>query len=445
MTTTPTPITLTPDGMDRLRAQMTNMEACIRCGLCLAVCPTYQETLLEEESPRGRIALARAVAEGVLALTPDVVQHEENCLLCEACTAICPSGFRMEPLGLAIRESLLEVRPARRRLLLAAVAPFGHGRLLGALTLAVRATRRLGVLALLRFLKLGRVARLIPPIPDGAFVAKGQRWEAAEGTESMGEAVLFAGCVMRAAFPRVHQAEAEVLSARGFTVVAPPEQGCCGAVQAHAGLTEEAKRLARRNVGGLGGGEGAIVVDAAGCAAFMKTYGDLLRGDPAYAERAELFGGRVRESMELAALGSPPPMGLVDLDVTYQEPCHLVHMQGIRRQPRELLAQVPGLRLIEMAESDVCCGSAGIYNIVNPDMGGRLGQRKADRVRETGAGVVLTANPGCHLQLIAHLADGGVQVLHVLEVLAMSQRAAKGPGRSDSLEAASLAGIAEGR
>ena len=416
-------IQLTPDGMARLQAQMANMEACIRCGLCLSVCPTYGETLLEEESPRGRIALAKAVAEGAVPLTPDIIQHEESCLLCEACTAICPSGFQMEPLGLALRSAFREVQPWHRRAFSWALAPLRHPPLLRFLTGLARVARRTGALALLRVAGLGRVARLVPPMEGGAFIPTGQRWPARGTSDGADTAVLFSGCVMSTVFPGVHQAEIEVLTARGLSVTAPASQGCCGALQAHAGLLDEAREMARRNIDGLEETEGVVAVDSAGCAAFLKTYGELLADDPAYAERAHALSARIREALELAASRPPPPMGPVEMEVTYQEPCHLAHAQGIRQPPRDLLAQVPGLRVVEMAESDLCCGSAGVHNITHAWMGNQLGERKAARVRETGARVVLTANPGCHLQLQAHLGRDDVRVMHVLEVLAQAQRA----------------------
>lgn len=439
---------LTPTGLARLQAQMGNLEACIRCGLCLSVCPTYGETLQEEESPRGRIAQLKAVTEGALPLTPDIVRHEESCLICEACTAVCPSGFRMEPLQLAFQACLKDAQPTRRFLLTQALAPLKGHRTLRALTGLAGAARRAKAAAVLKIVGLGQTARLLPSIADRPFDPRGQRWPAqtpaparpelvegsaclqsplrpSEGESDGSQAVLFAGCVMNTFFPRVHEGTVEVLTARGFSVTAPRAQGCCGILHAHTGLENEAKQLARRNIDGLEDVRGTIVADSAGCAAFLKHYGDLLREDPAYANRARAFSARVREATDLAASRPAPPMGSLNITVTYQDPCHLAHAQGIRQQPRQLLRQIPGLKLIEMAEADVCCGSAGVYNILHPDMGSRLGQRKAARVKETGAAVVCTANPGCHLQLQAYLADSGVRVVHVMEVLAEAQRTAR--------------------
>ena len=405
------------------------MEACIRCGLCLSVCPTYKETQLEEESPRGRIAMARAVAEGAVEFSADIGLHLDSCLLCDACSAICPSGFHMEPLGLVFREALLERRPRRRAFVSAFLGVMARRRFLGFLVRTARVVRRAGSGAAwaFRVLGLGSVWRLLPVGDRDPFVVKGQRWEPVRGVPTAGPVVLFNGCVMQAVFPQVHKAQVEVLTARGFTVSAPRDQGCCGAVQAHSGLLDEARRLAKENIDGLRGAEGVVSVDAAGCASFMKDYGHLLAGDEAYADAASEFAGRVRETLELAASAPPPPMGAVKLEATLQEPCHLVYTQGIRDQPRLLLGQVPGLRLVEMPEADVCCGSAGMYNVLNPEMGGRLGARKAENVAATGAEAVLTANPGCHMQLLAHLGDRDIPVYHVLEVLSRAQRAASAP------------------
>ncbi len=417
------------DIADRLRLQTANMEACIRCGLCLSVCPTYKETQLEEESPRGRIAMARAITEGAVELTPDIGLHLDSCLLCDACSAICPSGFQMEPLGLVFREVLLERRRWRRAFVSVFLGVMARKRLLSFFARSAGVARRagFGIARVTRAVRLTAVMRLASPVRRRSFVARGQQWERDWGTDDAGTAVLFNGCVMRVMFPQVHEAQVEVLTARGFVVSAPKDQGCCGAVQAHSGLLGDARRLARENIDGLKETNGVISVDAAGCASFMKDYGHLLAEDKAYADAADEFAGRVRETLELAASAPPPPMGPVPMDVTLQDPCHLVHTQGIREQPRALLTQVPGLRLTEMQEADVCCGSAGMYNILNTDMGSKLGSRKAANVVATGARAVLTANPGCHLQLMAHLEDRNVSVCHVLEVLARAQHAARAP------------------
>jgi glycolate oxidase iron-sulfur subunit len=458
-----------------LSAEYENMLRCIRCGLCLSVCPTYQLTLLEEESPRGRIAMARAATEGFLPLTPDFVRHEESCLLCEACTAICPAGVRMEELGVAVRATLAEQAPPqgrRARLaqrlgfwLLADVARLR--RLLALLRLYQRSglqalVRRTG---LLRLLGLAEAEGYLPRLDAPFLVPRGQVWEprppqppnpggspspgfapspsrlpvAGEGSGGSppglgglgganGRVALFAGCVMSTAFAETDRATARVLAANGARVEAPAGQGCCGALHAHGGDREGARALARRNVAAFeAGGYDAIVVNAAGCGAMLKEYSHLLQDDPAWAERAAAFAARVRDFTEyLAALGPVAPWGRVEATVTYQDPCHLAHAQRVRRQPRALLGQVPGLRLVEMAESDLCCGSAGVYNLTHPETAEQLQERKLDNVAATGAPVVVTANPGCLLQLQAGAARRGlaVQVRHIADVLDEAYRAA---------------------
>ncbi|HEY7066981.1 MAG TPA: heterodisulfide reductase-related iron-sulfur binding cluster [Chloroflexota bacterium] len=444
-----------------LGAEYENMLRCIRCGLCLSVCPTYQLTLLEEESPRGRIAMARAATEGYLPLTPDFVQHEESCLLCEACTAVCPAGVRMEELGVAVRATLAAQAPPRsrrarlgQRLGFWLLADLGRlRRLLGLLRLYQRSglqalVRRTGLLRLLGLADAeGYLPRLDAPflVPQGQvweprrLPVPPQHWEGQGGPSSppggQGDArrrvALFAGCVMSTAFAATDRATARVLAANGVRVEAPAGQGCCGALHAHGGDREGARALARRNVAAFeAGGYDAVVVSAAGCGAMLKEYGHLLADDPAWAERAAEFAGRVRDLSEyLAALGPEPPSGRVETTVTYQDPCHLAHAQRVRRQPRALLQQVPGLRLVEMAESDLCCGSAGVYNLTHPETAEQLQARKLDNVAATGAPVVVTANPGCLLQLQAGAARRGldVQVRHIADVLDEAYAAAPAP------------------
>jgi glycolate oxidase iron-sulfur subunit len=431
-----------------LGAEYENMLRCIRCGLCLSVCPTYQLTLLEEESPRGRIAMARAVTEGFLPLTPDFVRHEESCLLCEACTAICPAGVRMEELGVAVRATLAEQAPPKgRRARLAQRLGFwllaDVGRLRRLLTL-LRLYQRSGAQALvrrsglLRLLGMADAEAYLPRLDAPFLVPHGQTWEP-RGPER-GRVALFAGCVMATAFAATDRATARVLAANGMRVEATAGQGCCGALHAHGGDRAAAQALARQNVAAFeAGGYDAVVVNAAGCGAMLKEYGHLLQDDPAWAERAAAFAGRVRDLTEyLAAIGPVPPAGRVEATVTYQDPCHLAHAQRVRRQPRALLGQIPGLRLVEMAESDLCCGSAGVYNLTHAATAEQLQDRKLDNVAATGAPVVVTANPGCLLQLQAGAARRGlaVQVRHIADVLDEAYRVGPGAGQPGAVDPA---------
>ena len=423
---TPPRFRLPPAQQALLASEYANMQACIRCGLCLQSCPTYLISMAEEEGPRGRVAMARALAEGHLELTPDLVEHENNCLLCEACTRVCPAGVRMEELGVPLRQVFeeLESRPWWQRLARRVV--FRH--LFGSMpnfrrfAALVRLYQRSGLQRLVRassalkLLGLQRLERYLPPIDRHFLVPRGQVWEPDGPTH--GPAALFVGCIMGTAFAETDRATARLLARAGYRVTATPDQGCCGALNAHSGDREGGRELARRNVEAFEAEpDAAIVVNAAGCGAMLKEYGHLLRDDPAFAERAERFSSRVRDATEILA-GRLPPLESSGPLMTYQEPCHLAHAQGISRQPRELL-RAAGARLVEMEESSVCCGSAGVYNVVHPDKAGQLLDRKLDHALGSGAPTIVTANPGCLLQLQAGLLERGseVRVRHIVDVL----------------------------
>jgi glycolate oxidase iron-sulfur subunit len=424
-----------------LESEYDNMQACIRCGLCLTSCPTYLISLAEEEGPRGRIAMARALTEGHLELTPDLLEHENNCLLCEACTRVCPAGVRMEELGVPLRQVFedLQRRPwwqrAGRRLvyghLFGSMANFR--RLVAVLRLYERTgLRRLArASGLLRLLRLERLDAFLRPIERDFLEPHGQTWEPSGPV--VGSAALFAGCVMSTAFAETDRATARLLARAGYRVRATAGQGCCGALNAHGGDREGARDLARRNVEAFESDPAAlVVVNAAGCGAMLKEYGHLLRDDPAYVARAEAFAARVRDATEVLAGRLPPLAGGGDeLLVTYQEPCHLAHAQGISREPRQLLKGIGGLELVEMKEASLCCGSAGIYNLLHPEKAGQLLDRKLDHALATGAPTIVTTNPGCLLQLQAGLHGRGsrVRVRHIMDVLdeAYSVEARPGP------------------
>ncbi len=419
-----------------LRAQYDNMLACIRCGQCLMACPTYLETHHEEESPRGRIAMARAYLEGHLKLTPDLLRHEDSCLLCDACSAVCPAGVRMEPIGLAFRATVEGDRG--RPLVHGAMRWFGFRVVLGDLGLL-----RLfaGLLRGYQRLRLGRLVGgwlerwggltgalgLLPAVPDRFLVPEDQRWEPRDPRG--GSAALFAGCVMSTLFAPVQRAAVRSLLAHGMAVTVPAGQGCCGALQAHNGDLAGARTLARRNVrafapgrdpAAAGDADGPIVVTAAGCGAFLKGYGELMAGDPLEAAAAAL-AGRVRDLSEsLAPLDPPLNARAIRSTVTYQEACHLVHAQRVSEPPRRLLRRLPGIRLVEMQEPALCCGSAGIYNVLHPEMADALLERKLGNIEATGADLVVTTNPGCMLQLQAGLRRraSSVRVVHLAELLA---------------------------
>lgn len=400
-------------------------DSCVRCGLCLPACPTYLETMTETSGPRGRISLIKAVDEGRLdLLSPGFVEQMSQCLDCRACEAACPSGVRYGVLVETMRERIEErVAPSRpasqrtlRRFLLGTL--FSNLSWMRAAARLVRFAQRSRLDALASVVGLGREARMAPKIAPRFFPIDGARYEveAAAGT-----AMLHAGCIMPVAFPHVHEAAIRMLNRAGLSVVVARGQGCCGAISVHAGDPRSARALARANIEAFErSGADVYVVDAAGCGSTMKEYGDLFADDPAWRERARSVASRVRDITEvLDAMEFRGTPHAIDGPVTYQEPCHLAHAQRVTAAPRRLLARIPELQLIEMNESAVCCGSAGIYNVTEPEMSGRLARRKTANIAATGARVVATANPGCAIQVSAGLRAGGVdaRVAHVVELL----------------------------
>jgi glycolate oxidase iron-sulfur subunit len=404
---------------------MTGYEACVRCGLCLPSCPTYLETMTETSGPRGRISLIRAVDTGELdLLSPGFVEQMSQCLDCRACQAVCPSsvpyGPMLEEMRARIERASAPERPATARWQRAALLRWlfaKPSRMRGAASF-LRFAQRSGLLTLSGLFGMRDRARLAPRIPDEFFVASGQRFTAAN---AVGTAMLHAGCVMPVAFPRVHEATIRMLNRARLNVVVPAAQGCCGALAVHAGEDAFARELAKINIAAFeASGADVYVVNAAGCGSAMKEYGHLLAEDPAWTQRAAAFAARVRDVTEvLDASELPPARTPLRAKVTYQEPCHLVHAQRVSGAPRRLLAQVPGLELVEMHESSVCCGSAGIYNLTEPEMASKLQTRKITNIEATRATIVATANPGCALQVSAGLRKAGVhaEVKHVVELL----------------------------
>ncbi len=505
-----------------------DLSRCVHCGLCLESCPTYTETGLETESPRGRLYLIKAIAEERIEATPTVVGHLDLCLQCRNCEAVCPSGVPYGRIMEGARAELLANRPslawrlrglflreviARPRRMaafatllrlyrasglrwLAERAPFLRDRVILAPTISGPTFRARGVLARPDGTARGRVALLIGcimplaygRIMEGAraeilanrpnpawrlralflreviarpnrmaafatllrlYRASGLRWLAerapllrervilaptisgptfrARGVlarprgEARGCVALLIGCIMPHAYGRVHEATVRVLDRNGFEVVAPPGQACCGALHAHNGDRPTARALARRNIDAfLDAKVDAVVVNSAGCGSAMKEYGELLADDPEYAEKAERLAATVKDITELLAeLPLETPAGRIEAEVTYQDSCHLAHAQRISSAPRELLAAIPGLRLVEMAQPDRCCGSAGIYSLAHRDMSLDLLDGKMREIAATGAGIIATANPGCMAQLEAGLRRHRLvgRVVHVVELL----------------------------
>lgn len=398
---------------------------CIRCGLCLPTCPTYLETMTETSSPRGRISLIKGVSEGRIdLLSPGFVHQMAECLDCRACEAVCPSGVHYGQLIETSRTQIQHALAPDRNLKTRAVrgfalrALFSNMNLMRAAASFIRFAQRTGLQALAGLVGLRSQAALAPRIASTYFVPRDQRFEA---HDPQGTAFLHAGCVMHVAFPHVHEATVRMLKRARLSVVVPSGQGCCGAIAVHAGDMDLGRELAKRNIEAFErSGADVYVVNAAGCGSALKEYGELFASDPQWAERAQRFSSRVRDVLEvLDAVPLDSRIGRLDLTVTYQEPCHLAHAQRVTAAPRRLLAQIPGLRLVEMNESSVCCGSAGIYNLTQPEMAAKLQTRKVENIRGTHAAVVATANPGCAMQVAAGLQAAGIDatVKHIVELL----------------------------
>jgi glycolate oxidase iron-sulfur subunit len=380
--------------------------------------------MTETSGPRGRISLIKAVAESRLDLqSAGFVEQMWQCLDCRACEAVCPSGVRYGQLVETARTQIRRVQaPAattNQRIVRGAVrALFARPERMRAVASLLRFAQRTRLDALAGLLGLGRAARLTPEISDVFFVARDQRFDA---PKSQGTAFLHAGCVMPVAFADVHRATVRLLQRGGLSVIVPSGQGCCGAIALHDGDMDFTRELAKRNIAAFErSGADVYVVNAAGCGSALKEYGELFAEDEMWAARALRFSKRVRDVTEvLDALDLGAPTRTIDATVTYQEPCHLVHAQRIAGAPRRLLGRVPGLRFVEMDESAVCCGSAGVYNLTQPEMASRLQRRKVEAIRRTGATIVATANPGCAVQVAAGLRDARYRaaVRHVVELL----------------------------
>ena len=410
-----------------LAGEYDNMLACIRCGLCLTSCPTYVLSLQEAEGPRGRVGMARALAEGNLQLTPDLVSHELNCLVCDACSAVCPAGVHMDPLQVVLRSRLNEgARPSWNVRLVRAVVftwLFTDMRRFRAVARLLWLYQRSGLrwlarhLGILRLMGVGEAERLLPQLP-AQFLTPHDETYAPEGSATDSVA-FFAGCVMSTALADVDRATIRVLQRAGHTVSNPAQQGCCGALHAHGGDVSQALELAKRNIVAFEATQGPIVVNSAGCGAMLKDYAHHLRSDPVWAQRAAAFSARVRDLSEVLMTAALPMKRKVPQKVVYQDACHLLHAQRISRQPRELLRQIDGLELAEIGEAGLCCGSAGVYNVTNPVESKQLQQRKLDNALRVAPDLIVTSNPGCLLQLRAGLQERGspIAVRHIAEVL----------------------------
>jgi glycolate oxidase iron-sulfur subunit len=425
---------------EELEIQRERLLPCVHCGFCLPACPTYNRLGDENDSPRGRLHLMKAVVEGRLDAGSDAFHtHIDRCLGCRACEPVCPSGVEYGTLLELARHTAAEAKPqgtmTRALLLVMASRPlrglfFLGGRVLRATGLASLGARVLPDVGLLRSARFGlamlaATARWRPPATVGAREANGATTDAPLGARR--KVAVLTGCVQAGLYGRINDATRRTLEANGFQVVDVSGQDCCGALHAHGGDLDRARDLARANVAAFANtGVELVVVNAAGCGAAMKEYGTLLATDGAYQGRAREFAETVRDVTELLAEVGPRRGARVDCAVAYDHPCHLLHAQRISRPPLQVLAAVPGVEVRMIANADECCGGAGIYGITHPDLGGRIGRDKVAAVRAAKADVATTPNPGCMMQIGAGLLMEGApeRVVHPVEVLDESYRRA---------------------
>jgi glycolate oxidase iron-sulfur subunit len=399
---------------------LSDIETCVHCGFCLPTCPTYTPLWNEEmDSPRGRIVLMAEGLEPDSSFSDELVLHIDRCLGCMACVTACPSGVRYDRLIERARPQVERHhdRSAGERLFRRFVfGTFTHSRRLRWLKPLVALERILGFGRLLPAgSRLGALARLGRGIPRRTNPKLPERLPAAgERRATVG---LLQGCVQRVFFGHVNDATARVLAAEGYEVVIPEAPRCCGALQLHTGYEDEARERAKETIEVFEGCD-VVCVNAAGCGSSMKIYGELFSDEPGWAERAEEFAGRVRDFSELVA-EPVAPRGEVSLRVAYHDACHLAHAQGVRAEPRACLRSIPGIELVEPAEWAICCGSAGIWNLLNPEPAAELGRRKAANLAATRPDAIAAANPGCALQIAAYQ-ERKTPIYHPAELLWMS-------------------------
>ena len=405
------------------------IDACVHCGFCLQACPTYLALEDENDSPRGRIVLMRALVDGTLSLTdPDVRTHIDRCLGCRACETACPSGVPYGHLLEATRETLTSVVPnpvvARVILFVFARAPLMKLAMLGG-----RITRALRLSTLMARLP-GRLGFAMAMLESTRSPIHRGRYRPTTSA-ARGRVTLLTGCVMEGLFSDTNRATERTLAANDYGIVTTRGQRCCGALHAHAGHGETARTLARANIAAFErSGADIIVTNASGCGAMMKEYGQLLHGDPAWRERAAAVASRVRDVSELLADAGPRSGGALPLTVTYDAPCHLLHAQRLSSPPLQVLNAIPELALVPLEGSEHCCGSAGIYNLVEPDTSNRVLAPKLEHIANTGAALVVTGNPGCLMQIGAGLHQAGIaaRAIHPVDLLDASYAAAGSSG-----------------
>lgn len=395
---------------------------CVHCGLCLSACPTYLETGKEMDSPRGRIYLLKSLQSGRLPLADSVVKHIDLCLGCRACEVACPSGVHYGEL-LEHGRDFIERNHKRgffqsylRRMFIEGIFPYP--------------TRLEFLLMPVRILQAFQIDRLLARIPwfrSLSFLPNLSRIASRplptttlpQGTKRL-RVGMISGCVMSVLFTKTNEATIRLLARAGCEVVVPRNQACCGALFVHGGSIEKAKKFARRNIDVFEKLDlDFIIINAAGCGSTLKEYGKLLRDDPNYAERAAAFAVKVKDLSEFLAASDFESTSSRDGRVTFHDACHLAHAQGIKGPPRQLVRSVEGTNYVELCEADMCCGSAGSYNLTEPAMADRLQKRKVENLQKTGARIVVTTNPGCMLQIEAGLRKAGsdMKVMHLADYL----------------------------
>lgn len=421
------------------------IDSCVHCGFCLSTCPSYRVIGKETDSPRGRIYLMDEINEGRATVSTATVQHFDSCLGCLACVTTCPSGVQYDQLIAAIRPQIernYSRSPAEKILRNLIFSIFPYPKRLRLLLRPLLLYQKVGLQDWFRKQpllnkilpkNLAAMESILPPLSPEGFRDDLPEIIPAQGEKRYRVGMLL-GCVQRVFLPNVNEATVRVLSANGCEVVIPRSQGCCAALSHHQGQEEQAKQLAREMIDRFEGtGAEYIVINASGCGHTMKEYGRLLADDPVYSDRAQAFSARVRDVQEfldqvgltttLSALQEEP------LTVAYQDACHMIHGQKIQSQPRRLLRQIPGLKLKESIDAVLCCGSAGVYNIFQPEVADELGKQKVENLTNTGAQIIASANVGCTLQLNKHLQlqQKNVPVFHPMQLLDYSIRGEKLP------------------
>ena len=408
------------------------IDSCVHCGFCLATCPSYRVLGKEMDSPRGRIYLMDAINEGEIALNPATVEHFDSCLGCLACVSTCPSGVQYDKLISATRHQVernynrsLPDKLVRQLIF----SLFPNPDLLRILLFPLLVYQKLGISKVLQATglikaispRLAAMESILPEITLKSFQDNLPDIIPAKGEKRYRVGVIL-GCVQRLFFSGVNEATVRVLTANGCEVVIPKSQGCCAALPEHQGQTEQAKVLARQMIDSFADTHvDFVIINAAGCGHTLKEYGHILADDPEYAEKAKVFAAKVKDSQEfLANVGLTAklsPLTDKNLTLVYQDACHLLHGQKISVQPRQLLKQIPGVILKEPIDAALCCGSAGVYNMLQPEVAEELGKQKAENLINTGADLIASPNPGCSLQISKYLQGKTISVMHPMELL----------------------------